>query len=181
LYFIELLKSFDRVLYIDADVMPTPHAPNIFDVFPDNAFCAFDENFGIEPMSRDEYVQPLLGRVPWWEKNERGLYRFFNAGVMLSAKSHLPAFEDWRNTPDEPSLWFPWPEQAYLNYMVNAGRLPFVDMGQEFNRMSMGQFTTQQDRVRANFIHYAGPVEYHGCADKATLIREDFEYFGRGS
>ena len=36
LYAIELLKSYDRVLLIDTDVLITPYAPDIFVAYPDD-------------------------------------------------------------------------------------------------------------------------------------------------
>lgn len=170
-YITELLKTYDRICYVDGDVMITPHAKNIFEYFPDeNKFGAFDENFS---GNRNQFVNPLLYLCPWWEKNERGLYRFFNAGVMLMGKRHLFAFENYRNHPDSSALFAGCPDQTYLNYLTNYHKLPFVNIGSEFNRMPReeGIKLSREEKFKSSFVHYAG-IETH---EKAKIMKKDFE------
>lgn len=169
-YICELLKKYDRVLYLDADIVITPKAPNIFDIVPTNCFGAFDENCG-GIMDRNPMVEPLLHICPEWPKNDYG-YRFFNAGVMVVSKEHLFALENFLNPPNEPALWTHWPDQTYLNYLVSVANLPFHNITSNFNRMSMGEPSTREKRFDASFIHYAGSTEYYE-KQKYEVMKED--------
>jgi len=170
-HLVELLKEYDRVLYLDADIVATPTAENIFDVVPPEAFGAFNENRLYHAMDRDPMVEALLHLCPQWPKID-GRYRFFNAGVMLASKNHVTAFEGFRSPPDEPALWLHWPEQTYLNYLTVCAGLPFHDIGRKFNCMSMGLKSSREVRFQADFIHYAGSSEFYD-GDKYEIMQED--------
>jgi lipopolysaccharide biosynthesis glycosyltransferase len=175
MYFVELLETYERVLYLDADILITPHAADIFSVYDDpGRMYAFNENLPTEAMNRDQYVTPLLNACPQWPLGANGRLRYFNSGVLLISQAQRDAFKDFREPP--PGLevideWFP--DQTYLNYLAVKSNVPFGEIDYSFNRMHMGERDPKGERFAAHFIHYAGPDTY-GEGDKAATIRDDF-------
>jgi lipopolysaccharide biosynthesis glycosyltransferase len=175
MYFVELLKEYERVLYLDADILVTPHAKNIFDAYPDPGMLyAFNENLPTEAMNRDPYVAPLLEACPHWPLASNGRLRYFNSGVILVSQGQREAFVNFRDVPvglEVIDEWFP--DQTYLNYLAVKNNVLCGELDYSFNRMHMGERDTDGERFRADFIHYAGPDGY-GLGDKAETIRDDF-------
>jgi len=81
----DLLADYDRILYVDADVLIHPDAPNIFERVPDQAFGAVDECVGVEAPKREQEwraMQRRLGRL------DPAPVAYFNAGVMVASRVH---------------------------------------------------------------------------------------------
>lgn len=175
MYFIELLNNYERVLYLDADILITPRAANIFEVYPDQGkLYAFHENLPTEAMNRDQYIAPLLNACPHWPRASNGRLQYFNSGVLLISQGQREAFKDFRDIPAGLEVIDEWfPDQTYLNYLAVKNNVPFGEIDFSFNRMHMGERDPEGERFRANFIHYAGPDAY-GAGDKIETIRDDF-------
>jgi len=173
--FVDLLDKYDRVLFLDADIMITPNAKNIFDYYPDdNVFYAYNETSDNELMDRDFCVEPLLGDCPHWPKDGNNKYRYFNSGVMLISKKHKNFFKDFRNVPNIPGVINKFPDQTYLNYMVVKNNIPFGYMDYSFNRMHLGVKDDNNERYKSDFIHYAGSAFVYGDGDKLITIQKDY-------
>ena len=83
--FLSLLNdsTIDRILYVDADIMITPKAKNIFEEYDDNNFVyAYDENDTTEWMDRDPFIFNEFSNLDW-PINNKGKKQYFNAGLML--------------------------------------------------------------------------------------------------
>jgi len=173
-FFIDLLERYDRVLYLDADVLVTPNAKNIFDEYPDEEFfVAYNETDYNENMDRDFCVNPLLPYYPNWPIDNKGKLRYFNSGVMLLSKGHLKYLKDFRNVPNIPGVINIFPDQTYLNYIISSNNVPFIDLDYLFNRMHLGKKDESGERFNSNFIHYAGPDMY-GNGDKYETMVVDY-------
>lgn len=173
-FFVDLLESYERVLYLDADVLITPNAKNIFEEYPNpNFFVAYNETDFNEDMDRDFCVNPLLPYCEYWPIDEKGKHRYFNSGVMLISKNHLKYLKDFRNVPNIPGVINIFPDQTYLNYIISSNQVPFLDLDYSFNRMHLGKKDENEDRFKSNFIHYAGPDMY-GNGDKYETMKIDF-------
>jgi lipopolysaccharide biosynthesis glycosyltransferase len=172
-YIIELLKKYERVLHLDADIIVTPHARNIFDLFPyKDAVYAFNEN-GYGEMDRDMFVESILtDDIIWQEENDK--YVYFNAGVVLVSNSNKDIFNDFRNIQFDKSIGLS--SQTLLNYFVAKNKVPFEDIGCYFNRMFLGQSDSKNNRYKADFIHYAGDDKCMGNS-KIETIKNDYKYF----
>jgi len=168
-----LTEKFDRVLYLDADIIITPHAENIFDVYTeDDVFYAYDEANKTETMDRDKYVEDTI-RVTGinWPKNEKGCYRYFNAGVIiLSKKTRLIPI----NEIPQANEIFSFGNQTILNYQLTKLNHKFQSIDYSWNRMHLGDPDLNKERFKANFIHYAGPVLYNNYESKLKNIEEDY-------
>jgi len=136
----EALEQYDRVLWLDVDVMVRPDAPDIFEVIPDNKWAGREEiaifmaqnKFWryeqiiehMETVCRQEGIGPL--------NRNRAIY--FNCGVQLAAKQHAFLYAPAKN-PDD----WDWAEQTRVSVRVclaaDAGRLEVYYLPDAFNSM----------------------------------------------
>lgn len=139
----ELLKYYDRVLYLDTDIIIREDAPDLFELVPMEYFAAFNEFFYTNhPISAMSALDP---DPEWIGKN-----RYFNTGVMLCSKKHAPIFE----LPKEEVMNFY--EQTYLNHRIHKLGVETFELNYNFNRMSCMDKITGSQRFESFFIHYAG-------------------------
>jgi len=168
-------QNWDRILYLDADVMVTPNAPNIFEEYPEtDVFYAYDEADKTPEMDRDMYVEDTVKVTGIdWPRNERGCYQYFNAGVLLlSAKTKLIPIDE---IPEAKEI-LSFGDQTLLNYHLVKKGHKFVPIDYVWNRMHLGDPDLDGKRFDANFIHYAGPVKYGNYSSKEENIRKDYEH-----
>jgi hypothetical protein len=167
--------SFDRILFLDRDVMITPNAPNIFECYSDmDTLYAFDENSPAEYMDRDHIVTAIKDGIDW-PKNDRGKFRYFNAGIFIVSKNFKRFIEGYKNrdlyTIPEMRMFH---EQTCLNYMAASKGVEFGGLDYCWNRMDLMQPDTQGRRYEANFIHYAGSMAFEPDEEKSQTIHKDF-------
>lgn len=152
----DLLARFDRVLFLDNDILVSPDSPNVFELVPPEVFAASSEE-GFSRMALDkELTQQELGTLAWTRP-------YFNTGVMVAGAAHRllfdsarPELQRWNAFSMADRRYHPAGEdQAYLNYLVNALDLPFQDLGYRFNHTRVR--TDTHLRFHSHFIHYAGP------------------------
>ena len=171
--FVNLLEKYERVLYIDSDVMVTPSAKNIFEQYPDiNKFYAYHENDYDPIMDRDYCINPLLGDCPNWPLGKNGKLQYFNAGVFLVSSPQKFAFNNYRNVPNLPSI-LNFGDQTYMNYIISKNNIIFESLDYSFNRMNLGKRDDSGERFNADFIHYAG-IDTYGDGNKLKTIKSDY-------
>ena len=82
-----LLDDFDRVLYIDLDILISPLSPNIFGVVPEDVFAATSVESVLHSAKREKkIITDCLGPIEWKSP-------YFNSGVMLFGQSSKPMLE----------------------------------------------------------------------------------------
>jgi hypothetical protein len=168
--------GYDRVLFLDRDILVTPDAPNIFECCCDvDTLYAFDESFPDETMERDSIVNGIKGTIQW-PMNERGMYKYFNSGVVVISRDIKGFAEGYRDLPETPSMRR-FPEQTSMNYLAFKRGIKFEDLDQRWNRMDMGIPDPENRRYESYFIHYAGNMAFIPNEDKAQTIRRDFIHF----
>lgn len=153
----DFLALYDRVLFLDTDVIVKPDCPDLFERVPAECFGAWlasRHNPRFE--SNIARIQQALPDLGW-----RGDY--FNSGVMVVSRCHRDAFAKTIEYQDE------YPDQTLLNYRVQRLGYPIADIGYRFNHT--GVASQVADRFASYIIHYAG----HGPA-RASLIRADLAY-----
>ncbi len=112
--------TYDRVLWIDPDVLVRRDSPNLFELVPAGCFAAYDESanhFGNCPGFMAE-VAGLLGRPTL------GSPHYLNLGVHLQSMVHRQLFA-------APEMTMPgsFPEQNHLNYRLREQRVPLHLLG----------------------------------------------------
>lgn len=126
----DLLNEYDRVLYVDGDVLVRPDCPDLFDIVPSGCvgatleaapyfksrrrvFQEACEHYGVDfPFEEDE---PL----PW-----------FNSGVFVVSRAHRALFEPAKDVrPFGPG----WVDMPLLNCRLLQHGFPLHALGIEFN------------------------------------------------
>ncbi len=172
LYIGQLLEKFTRVLYIDADILIHPQAPNIFSAYPDeNYLYMFNEG---KYEKRDQViaqVRQCFNYTGPWIDNDPNLY--YNAGVILcSQQANLvehATVKDLQSIGDNKVGFY---EQTYFNYLIAKYHLPIQDLNLLYNRMSLSGKGEQ--RFAAYFIHHAGNGYATNRIRRHKLIYDDY-------
>lgn len=150
----ELLGTFDRVLYVDTDVLIHPSAPDLLSAVPRERFGAYtaSRHSDVHDDSIRE-IQNRLGAIGWSRE-------YFNSGVMAVSRDHADAFDLRHGTV--VSFW----EQTQLNYNVQLLRFPLFDITYRFNHVKAAGYS--ENRSDSHFIHYAGPG-HHDAGEDSTF------------
>jgi lipopolysaccharide biosynthesis glycosyltransferase len=158
-----LLEKYDRILYLDSDILINTSLPNIFDIVPEEAFGCVMEDVGPLKWKREEErkkAQRSLGKLPSWTTG------YFNSGMFVVSKIHKPIFStNWRDITGGR-----WADQTTLNYQVRAHGFKIHELPIEFNYLAelCSEWDQPQKRKQAHIVHYAGP-------EAKTAMRADLE------
>jgi Lipopolysaccharide biosynthesis proteins, LPS:glycosyltransferases len=128
----ELLEHYERVLYVDSDVIISPETPDLFQIVPETHLGA-----KIEPLLPDQNdpvvaAQSLWGPIPGW-KNDH-----FNSGLLLvsRAQGHLLEPVDQRTqatSPNQTKHNGPFSDELYLNWKLRKLDLPLFELDPFFH------------------------------------------------
>jgi len=173
LFIEDLLQIYDRVLYLDADVLITPFAPNIFEVYPDlNTLYLYNEGQYIDRSSCVNKIYQLFDyKQEWVKQHEKFIY--YNAGIMLCSKN--ANFFQYKSLEEFESSYqkLPFHDQTYFNYLIQKSGISHQSIDVRFNRMdSLGK---PQERLQAFFIHYAGYGYSDHPQNKHQTVAQDFQ------
>jgi len=134
------LAFYDRVLYVDGDVLIRPDAPDIFAAVPAEKLAAIDDAARI-----DGQFETYAGELP-------GSGVYFNTGVMVLSKAHRRIFRD---TPPSDKATS---DQPYFNVAVQREKIPLYSLPKEWNFLTYHSDRTPdvELRSRAWFTHFSG-------------------------
>ena len=166
-----LLSKYDRLLYIDGDMLVRPDCPNLFSLVPNNYFAAYDEVSemwdydDIHMRINDVNQLAILNNlplIPYPEINDFHLspvfysdknipIKYFNAGMFLLGKKHKSIFKkiDLKMT----KFKF-WTDQSYINWYLQHNKIPTYDLPVCFNQMPHNRYKNYQ--TSSFILHYAG-------------------------
>jgi len=134
-YVKELLNYYDRVLYLDADILIKKEAPDIFKEYPDLDYAYLYNEIKFNNVQYDKQIEIVkhLYDIKWTKSD--GHYDFYNAGVMLISKKQKPLFiygeDDYFIFPDLPSIV----DEPYLHYNIFRYDIPIKELDKKFNTM----------------------------------------------
>lgn len=139
----DILSKYDRIAYIDSDIIISPIAPNIFDIVPEDKLGLFEEGkFGGRYEAFIQYLSQY-NIVP-------DKVSYFNTGVIVASKIHKEIFR----TPFKFENHFF--EQTYLNMNILTSGFDVHFLSYKFNRTTVADKRTGEHRLSSYFIHYAG-------------------------
>lgn len=171
----QLLRSYDRVLFLDADILITPQARDIFAAYPNQSrFMMFNEGGLQDYQAEIDSIQTVLPPLTTWQRNAMGWPDYYNSGVMLASQpANVFAHVDFAELSLIFNKVFHY-DQTYINYLIQKHQIPMQPLEANFNRMC--QMPNPEARFDADFIHYAG----FGYADRegqrSTIMIRDYEY-----
>jgi len=139
----DALTKYDRVAWIDADILISKKAPSIFDEVPEGKLGIFNEATWIDRSKDAAEWKELTGF-------ELPANTYYNTGVMVVEKIHSGIF-------DQPDVFINhYGEQTYLNMMIAKSGVKIHKLSHHFNRMSCTHFGQGEEPFVSNFIHFAG-------------------------
>lgn len=173
-------ETYDEILYLDFDVVPTDFAPNIFDEFDTNKIC-------IHPLRRDlSHAKINEGLKDGWLDNQNvftktaakksmlliediiGNDHLYNTGVVLGNSKIIKSLrfgerlqelhdlldeaKDDSLYPDEVTRNFYYNNEVYISYLIELEKIPHIDLSMAWNFILDGY---QPDPTDAGyFIHH---------------------------
>ena len=159
-----LLDSFERILYLDADILLSPAMPDFFDLAGPEELGVVEDPGTANAAKRAEemaHIERKRGALP------KPPPPYFNAGVLLLSRAHRELFRF------DPAKLVPgrWPDQTYLNYESARLGLPRRYFDRRANFLP-GNSDWEDPAVRraAWAVHYAGP-------DAKALMKSDAAFF----
>jgi len=165
---IETFKEYDRILFIDTDVVISPRCPNIFEVVPVDCIGSVFEDKGKRKKKRLKLIrriQECWGDVGWTEG-------YTNAGVLVASRQHAQVFE-----PHNGEYYLGWGSvDVHMSYMAHKHGMKIMELPFQWNHMSMFSdgWNDCADRFDSHIIHYAGMGRFEDKkVPKLELMRQD--------
>jgi len=159
-----LLDKYDRILYIDTDIIIRNDCPNLFNIVPENKIGMFNEGkYETRFQPLEEAVKAYNEKINDWEGH------YYNTGVIIISKQHKGLF----TLPEiiHPLAMF---EQSYINLqlMKYKDKYPVFDLDYKFNRMNLMDKLIGESRFASYMIHYAGANQHY---DMLMLMENDLK------
>jgi lipopolysaccharide biosynthesis glycosyltransferase len=172
-YMYDLLNTYDRIIYLDTDLIVRDDCPDLFEVVPYNQIGAFNEaKFVSREYSLIETAKAYnidASKINWNGK-------YYNTGVMVLSKCHKKFF---KKPEIENSNFY---EQGYLNLKISVEEshrtkedMPLMfDLSYQFNRMTCLDFCGEV-RHASYIIHYAGYHYFTSPGEILGIIQTDLK------
>lgn len=142
-----LLNKYDRLLFLDSDIIIRDDCPDLFKLVPSKSLGVFNEapftDGRVVSMTQAVKDYPDIKLNSW-----NG--RYYNTGVMVISRCHKFLFKK----PDHET--FNFYEQGYLNLIFAKENPKIFDLPYYFNRMACMDKFTGELRHASFIIHYAG-------------------------
>ena len=140
-----LLNKYNRIIYLDIDILIREDCPNLFDLVPEDKLGMFNEG---RYTSRLEYLEQASEYYQEPLKKWNG--KFYNSGVMVISRKHksifkLPRGYDYVET-----------DQPWINLRICNDKTEMFDLDYKFNRMDILDKFCGISRLDSYIIHYAG-------------------------
>ena len=164
----DLLNKYERIIYLDSDLIIRDDCPNLFDVVPMRKIGVFNEARFTDRSK--ELLIDVCKEYGVTLKNWDG--RYFNSGVMVVSRCHKNLFKK----PEKEVCNFY--EQSYLNMVFAKENAEIFELEHCFNRMTCMDRFTGEERFASYIIHYAGYPNLNFVLD---LIPLDLEKWKRDS
>jgi predicted O-methyltransferase YrrM len=138
----ELFATYDRLIYLDADMVVRPDCPDLFASVPPEAVGGENELLSVPVQAQHlaRFCQRLgLAPLP--------CPFYLNGGLFVASRRHRDVFRP----PEAVVTDLPWPEQSHFNARLIAGKHPVFFLPAAFNDRHR-----RADYLRRSYIlHYA--------------------------
>ncbi len=175
----DLLEAYDRVFFLDNDIIVMPNCPDVFRLVPRQDFGAFfDSEDAVNneediPEWRNEeilYFQDKYGDINW--RNDH-----FNSGVMLLSKEHREIVS-YKNPIHRGKRFV---DQTQINYNFQKNGYSYYDLGPKFNYLlALGKSKRLfKNRFNNHILHYAGFEHFYRDESLYDRIKVDVKLMYR--
>lgn len=151
--------SYDRIIFLDNDVLIRPDCPDLFEVVPEDKLGAFDEARFLprEQVMRDGMRIYVVGELPW-------NCSYYNTGVLVASRKHRHIFKRPEQCIDH--YW----EQTYLNIAMAVMGTDVHDIRYDLNMMGSISDITGLPMASAHIAHLAGLHRGTSCEAAAAIV-----------
>jgi lipopolysaccharide biosynthesis glycosyltransferase len=165
----DAFDHYDRILFVDSDTLILPHCPNLFDLVPEGFLGAVYDDRGVDAWKRTEELKRIEKKL-----GSTGISgaRYFNSGVMVLDRSLKDLFRMCRTD----FIAGRWPEQTLLNFRTLKEGIPVTELDPRFNFISsMPDWDSQETRLKADIVHYAGPPAKQRMKEDLPLVLQSWK------
>lgn len=167
-----LKKEFDRIAFIDADILIRPDTPSLFDIVPEDQFGIFNEGtYSPRAMCIHEVKKVFNVDLPKWDGKT-----YYNTGVMVVSRCHRDIF---KIQEEVKPLRNGFGEQTYLNMKIMSNDVKIFNLSHKFNRMSLMDRIIGVSRLDSYIVHYAGFDILFGEGKMIAAMDRDIERWKR--
>lgn len=142
-----LLNQYNRIIYVDTDLIIRDDCPDLFDIVPQNKFGVFNEGRFIDRSEemRAGFKQYVFD-LPKWDK------LYYNTGVMVISRQHKFIFE--KPSEEIPNAF----DMTLINLRLIKSQTEIFELPHKLNRMDMIDRLrlTGEPRHGSYIIHYTG-------------------------
>ena len=168
--FHSLLEVYDKVVYMDSDIVINKTCPNLFDVVPSDTIGLIFEDKGSRLQDRRRRITLVKTTFGGNEQWTSGLP---NGGFYIVSKCHRNIFRKINGRLyDGPGC-----DGSHYMYQIIKFGYKYVDLGYKFNHMSMfsESWNGSPSRFDSYIIHYAGSGSFpdKGKRDRIELMAND--------
>lgn len=149
-----LLKIYDRVLWLDSDIYISKDAENIFDIVPEDALGVYYEVDSIKKTNN------CINTMVETFQMDTKLSKYFNSGVLVTSKCHSEMFnmvkvEEFFSKPNINVCKNS--DQDYLNLYTHRENVKTYSLPRQYNYMINDRGFVKSDNPK--FIHFAGTLD----------------------
>jgi alpha-N-acetylglucosamine transferase len=151
----DLLDRYDRLIFMDTDIVLAPDCPDLLDVVPEDHFGAYLVSQHTD--WHDKAIELIQQHLPdlGWKRD------YFNSGLFVCSKLHRPMFDPtdplfpiWDDLCAKMHIGVTFAEQTWLNYKWQQIGFPLHDVGYRFNHTLAPK--NSEIRFSSHIIHCKG-------------------------
>jgi hypothetical protein len=157
-----LLDVYDRVLYVDTDIIIRDDAPDIFALVPYDHLGMLEES---DYYDRRLTVLRFMEHIGFDSTVWNGKY--YNAGLFVCSQVHRDLFVR------PPTEWDHFRDQTFFNTLIADRKAKVFSLPYRFNRVLGMDRVYGEDRLDCYFLHYAGTGIVLSAEERLDLIAHD--------
>lgn len=157
------LEEYDRVLYVDSDLIIRPDAPDIFDIVPEGEIGLLYESRFLPKTQELNQILDVL-KFP----QEKRLGKFYGTGVIVASKVHSHIFS-------QRDLVGKIPCEMAINVNLQMASPKIFGLPYKFNYQHFMDKFTGDVRHAAYFVNYSGALGKLGVDGLVDIIKKDLE------
>jgi lipopolysaccharide biosynthesis glycosyltransferase len=167
---VELLENYERVLFIDCDILIREDSPNIFDIVPTSMVGMYNESTPFENYKED-FMKLWCERFSYDYSKWNGQH--YNSGVTVFSRGHELLY-----SPPKFVYRDMFYDQTHLNANIMNFNIPMYDLPYQFNRIFFIDHLVPDSRYESFFIHYAGSWHLleEGHSENPKYLLEVIQY-----
>ena len=163
-----LLGRYERVIYLDGDILLSAGCPDLTTLVPAGTIGAVADERGPDAWKRREELTKAQAKLGAVARNEEP---YFNCGVQILSIACRPLLDPRNRWPGGR-----WPEQTGMNYYARKLGLPVTYLDERYNYMPVAGAAWQDaaQRRAASVVHYAGLADRPRMAEDAPVFFEQW-------